>query len=321
MAAARAMAMSPEQVAAPPRNAVTRSSPRRSLASGAIAAPVPPAPPTTTPSEGGKKFPVITSWRRGEELGRGAFGTVYMAQDCETGHLFAAKVSRAATEERHAGKLKRELEICAALEHKHIVRYLGHEYVDQCLHIFLEYVSGGSLRRMLNDFGPLDKALLRKAARGILEGLDFLHCHSPPVIHRDLKGANVLVDGQFCMKLSDFGCSKCDDCSQTFTACGTVHWMAPEIVIGTGGYGRKADIWSLGCLMVEMVTAADPWGKNAFDNLMQAMNIIRKDGNRPPIPDTIEDAARDMMESCLQRTPEQRPTSTELLAHALVSQA
>jgi len=193
--------------------------------------------------------------------------------------------------------------------------------VNQCLHIFLEYVSGGSLRRMLNDFGPLDKALLRKAARGILEGLDFLHNHSPPVLHRDLKGANVLVDGQFCMKLSDFGCSKCDEFSQTFTACGTVLWMAPEIVIGTGGYGRKADIWSLGCLMVEMMTATDPWGKNAFDNLMQAMNVIRKDGNRPPIPEGIEDAARDMVESCLQRTPEQRPTSTELLRYALVSQA
>jgi len=242
-----------------------------------------------------------------------------MAQDCETGHLFAVKVSRAVTDERHAEKLKRELEICARLEHEHIVRYLGHEYVDQCLHIFLEYVSGGSLRRMLNDFGPLDKALLRKAARGILEGLDFLHTHSPPVLHRDLKGANVLVDGQFNMKLSDFGCSKCDEFSQTFTACGTVLWMAPEIVIGTGGYGRKADIWSLGCLLVEMVTAADPWGKNAFDNLMQAMNVIRKDGSKPPIPETIEDAARDMVESCLQRTPEQRPTSSELLTHALVA--
>jgi hypothetical protein len=131
-----------------------------------------------------------TSWRQGDEIGKGAFGSVYLAQDSETGHLFAAKVSRSADqteeEKKYTDTLQRELEICKGLHHTHIVACLGHEYTDGRLTIFLEYVSGGSLRRMLEKFGPLADTLLRKATSGILEGLCFLHTRAPPVVHRDL---------------------------------------------------------------------------------------------------------------------------------------
>jgi len=264
------------------------------------------------------------AWRKGDELGSGAFGSVYMAQDAETGFLFAVKVSRTVDnsdqDRKYSEKLQHELDICRGLRHRHIVTCLGHEYVDCRLHIFLEYVAGGSLRRMLDRFGPFDDRLLRKAVQGLLEGLDFLHTHSPPVVHRDLKGANVLVDQHFCVKLADFGCSKCDVNTQSFTSVGTVCWMAPEVVMQEGGHGRKADIWSLGCVVIEMATAADPWGKGVFDNWMHAFNVIRSPGRMPPIPDTLSDTSQDLVRCCLQRSPEERPCASQLLRHDMLLQ-
>lgn len=243
-----------------------------------------------------------------------------MAQDGDTGNLFVVKVSRVMDCQDHAMKLQRELEICSSLHHPNIVQCLGHEYVDQRLHIFLEFIPGGSLRRLLNEFGPFaaERApLLRKATRGLLEGLSFLHTLSPPVVHRDLKGANVLVDRNFCLKLADFGCSKCEDLSQSFSAVGTVQWMAPEVITQTGGHGRKADIWSFGCVVIEMATAADPWGKNAFDNIMQAMHVIVREGSVPTIPDDLSASVYGLVRSCLQRDPQSRPCAVELLSKFL----
>jgi len=173
------------------------------------------------------------------------------------------------------------------------------------------------LRRMLNDFGPLEGTLLQKATRGILKGLNYLHNHNPPVVHRDLKGANVLVDLNFCVKLSDFGCSKRDVWTQSFSTVGSIHWVAPEVLQGSG-HGRKADIWGVGCVIIEMATAQDPWGKNAFDNLMQAVRVVGTSDRIPPIPDSLCTVGKELVGRCLRRAPDDRPWTTELLEHELV---
>jgi serine/threonine protein kinase len=231
----------------------------------------------------------------------------------QDGLIFAVKKARDEHDSSYCEKLRRELEICEDLRHPNIVSCLGHEVVKGHLCIYLEYVPGGSMRSHLEEFGALEEPLLRKASRGILKGLDYLHTHNPPVVHRDLKGANVLVDLNFCCKLADFGCSKRSTQTQSFTSCGSAQWCAPEVFKDELGFGRKADIWSFGCVVLEMATAADPWGRGAFDNMMQVVHVICMSQRTPPIPEAMPAVGKELAGLCLRRSPEERPHCPELL--------
>jgi serine/threonine protein kinase len=261
-------------------------------------------------------------WKRGQEIGHGAYGRVFMAMNKADGHIFAVKMAKFDERDEHEKKyfqaLQRELDICKDLRYRHIVSCLGHEYAKGCLYIYLEYVAGGSLRRMLEDFGPLEWSLLRKSTRGLLKGLNYLHTHDPPVVHRDLKGKNILVDLDFCVKLADFGCSKRDAMSASNAIVGSLQFVAPE-VMQQKGHGRKGDIWSLGCVVIEMATAADPWGKGAIDNFMQAYKLIGLGQGTPPVPPSLHPVGQDLLGLCLRRSPEDRPSCAELLNHEICS--
>merc|ERR1712226_586291 len=98
--------------------------------------------------------------------------------------------------------------ICKDLKHPRIVSYKGHDDFDGALYIYLEYMPGGSLAQVLAQFGHFDSELVAIYARELLEGLAYLHTVTPPVVHRDIKGANVLVGLDSQVKLADFGCSK-----------------------------------------------------------------------------------------------------------------
>lgn len=262
------------------------------------------------------------NWRLGERVGSGSYGCVYKALDKDKGLIFAVK--KAVLEEsnehdcRFRARLEDELAICSQLKHPHIVRYLGHEYKDSTLYIFLEYAAGGSMAHLLREFGPLEEQLLRIASKGLLEGLHYLHTQSPPVVHRDIKGANLLLDITFCVKLADFGCSRRDAETTSFTTLGSVPWMAPEVMQQQDGYGRKADVWSSGCTVIEMASAEKPWGNGIFDNLMFALRHIGLSDATPPIPEGVTESCRDLVQRCVQRSPKERPTAAELLRHEFV---
>merc|ERR1712125_93608 len=117
---------------------------------------------------------------------------------------------------------------------------------------------GGSLAQVLSTFGPLEEGLIAVYTRDLLDGLEYLHSRKPPVLHRDIKGANVLVGLDCQVKLSDFGCSKAAMQTMAQTFKGSIPWMAPEVINGTA-YGRMADIWSFGCVVIEMAKAGSPW--------------------------------------------------------------
>jgi len=294
---------------------------KRSLSLGCLANP-PSRGQSSSPETTSQPFPTPShttrGWRRGEQIGSGSFGSVFKAQDKATGKVFAVKISELENQggESVSESFQRELAVNKRLRHKNIVSYLGHEQIDRRVYIYLEYVAGGSLREMLKEFGPLDDSLIPQASRGMLEGLNYLHCHDPPVVHRDLKGSNVMVDLNFCFKLADFGCAKCDLNTQSFKTYGSVPWMAPEVV--QGGHGRKADIWSFGCVFIEMITADDPWGKGAFKNIMHAMMVIGRSDRIPHIPDALSEPSRDFLCQLLLRNPQDRPSAAEMLEHDLV---
>jgi hypothetical protein len=259
------------------------------------------------------------AWVKGDILGQGSLGSVFKALDQKTGEIFAVKEVRIDQKDDHDVKFKNALEneitICQDLRHPCIVSYLGHDHLDNCLYIYLEFMAGGSIAQVLSQFGPLDESLIGSYARCLLEGLEYLHTRDPPVLHRDIKGANILVGLDCKVKLSDFGCSKRTSDTLSKSMRGSIPWMAPE-VINHSGYGRMADIWSFGCVLVEMGTGKHPWGH--FDNPIAAMRRIGMSEDTPTLPDGVSLICKDFISGCLRRDKTQRPNASDLLRHAFV---
>ncbi|KDR81649.1 hypothetical protein GALMADRAFT_239724 [Galerina marginata CBS 339.88] len=265
-------------------------------------------------------------WIKGALIGAGSFGKVYLGMDASSGLLMAVKqvelpTGSAPNQERKKSMLsalEREIELLKNLQHENIVQYLYSSIDDECLNIFLEYVPGGSVTALLRNYGAFEEPLVKNFVRQILQGLDYLH--ERDIIHRDIKGANILVDNKGGIKISDFGISKkVDDNLLTGNRInrpslqGSVFWMAPEVVKQTG-HTRKADIWSVGCLVVEMLTGEHPWAQ------LTQMQAIFKIGSsaRPTIPSDISADAQDFLRQTFELNHEARPSASELLQHPWV---
>ncbi|PNS17015.1 hypothetical protein CAC42_4979 [Sphaceloma murrayae] len=278
-------------------------------------------------------------YMKGAMIGQGSFGTVYLALHAITGELMALKqvempssnnTSLDAKKNNMVEALKREIDLLRELKHPNIVQYLGSNSDDTHLNIFLEYVAGGSVATMLVNYGSLPEPLISNFVRQILHGLAYLH--SKDIIHRDIKGANILVDNHGSVKISDFGISKrVESTLRTSSAAagvkgragprvslqGSVFWMAPEVVKQTA-YTRKADIWSLGCLIVEMMTGSHP-----HPNCTQLQAIFKIGGSgeaRPDIPATATKEVRTFLERTFEIEHEKRPTADELLGFEFVGE-
>ncbi|KAK0459762.1 ste11-like protein [Desarmillaria tabescens] len=263
-------------------------------------------------------------WIKGALIGAGSFGKVYLGMDASNGLLMAVKqvelpTGSAPNEERKKNMLsalEREIELLQDLQHENIVQYLYSSLEDDCLNIFLEYVPGGSVTALLRNYGAFEEPLVKNFVRQILQGLSYLH--ERDIIHRDIKGANILVDNKGGVKISDFGISKKVDVQALAgnnrvhrpSLQGSVFWMAPEVV-KQSGHTQKADIWSVGCLVVEMLTGEHPWAQ------LTQMQAIFKIGSsaRPAIPSDISSEAQDFLTKTFEIDHEARPAAAELLKH------
>ncbi|KAI8099723.1 kinase-like domain-containing protein [Halteromyces radiatus] len=268
-------------------------------------------------------------WMKGSLIGRGTFGDVYLGLNPLSGELMAVKqvelpVENSASVERKRSMveaLRREIALLQELQHENIVQYLGSQSDNAHFSIFLEYVPGGSVAGLLSSYGAFQEPLVKSFVRQILKGLTYLH--GKDIVHRDIKGANVLVDNKGGVKISDFGISKKveDDIMQvTATAAhrpslqGSIFWMAPEVVKQTQ-YTRKADIWSLGCMVVEMFT-----GDHPFPEFSQMQAIFQIGSyTAPDIPTHISEEAKDFLKCTFQLDHEKRPTAQELLSHPFLA--
>lgn len=268
-----------------------------------------------------------SKWMKGALIGQGSFGSVYLALHAVTGELLAVKQvetpSPGSTNQNDARKksmidaLKREIGLLRDLQHPNIVQYLGCSSSSDHLNIFLEYVAGGSVQTMLNSYGALREPLIRSFVRQIVTGLAYLHGRE--IIHRDIKGANILVDNKGGIKISDFGISKKMEATNILSGAasnrnrpslqGSVFWMAPEVVKQTA-YTRKADIWSLGCLVVEMMTGTHP-----FPDCSQLQAIFKIGGARssPTIPEQASSEAKTFLQQTFEVEQAKRPSADELL--------
>jgi len=182
----------------------------------------------------------------------------------------------------------------------------------------LEYVPGGSVSALLRSYGAFEETLVKNFVRQILQGLNYLH--ERDIIHRDIKGANILVDNKGGVKISDFGISKKVDTFLTGNKSnrpslqGSVFWMAPEVVKQTG-HTHKADIWSVGCLIVEMLTGEHPWAQ-----LTQMQAIFRIGSSATPtIPSDMSSDAQDFLKQTFRIDHDARPSAVELLQHSWIA--
>ncbi|XP_050388079.1 mitogen-activated protein kinase kinase kinase 3 [Argentina anserina] len=283
----------------------------------------PTSPTTSLPSRTGSGVNesiacALSKWKKGRLLGRGTFGHVYVGFNSESGQMCAIKEVRLITDDQSLKEclkqLNQEINLLSQLSHPNIVRYHGSEMGEEALSVYLEYVSGGSIHKLLQEYGAFKEPVIQNYTRQILSGLAYLHGRN--TVHRDIKGANILVDPNGEIKLADFGMAKhITNCASMLSFKGSPYWMAPEVVMNTNGYSLAVDIWSLGCTILEMATSKPPWSQ------YEGVAAIFKIGNSkdmPDIPDYLSHEAKNFVRLCLQRNPSERPTASQLLDHPFI---
>ncbi|KAM7260032.1 hypothetical protein ACFE04_015773 [Oxalis oulophora] len=287
----------------------------------------PPTSPSSSPAMHNSRcggmtdqnmYVTSSKWKKGKLLGRGTFGHVYLSFNSESGQMCAIKEVRGFSDDQSSRErlkqLNQEINLLSQLSHPNIVRYYGSELCEESLCVFLEFVSGGSIHKLLQEYGPFREPVIQTYTRQILSGLAYLHGRN--TVHRDIKGANILVDPNGEIKLADFGMAKHITAATAMLSFkGSPYWMAPEVVMNTNGYTLAVDIWSLGCTVFEMATAKPPWSQ------FEGVAAIFKIGNSkdlPEIPDHLSSDAKSFVKLCLQREPSARPTAAQLLDHPFV---
>ncbi|KAG9337960.1 hypothetical protein JZ751_027297 [Albula glossodonta] len=260
-------------------------------------------------------------WEVIGELGDGAFGKVYKAQNKQTGILAAAKVIDTKTEEELEDYMV-EIEILASCDHQYIVKLLDAFYYESKLWILIEFCAGGAVDAVMLELErPLTEPQIRVVCKQTLEALAYLHENK--IIHRDLKAGNILftLDGD--IKLADFGVSakNTKTLQRRDSFIGTPYWMAPEVVMCETSkdrpYDYKADIWSLGVTLIELAQIEPP------NHEMNPMRVLLKIAKaEPPTlmqPSRWSPEFSDFLRKALDKNVDNRWSTTQLLQHPFVT--
>ncbi|KAJ7596723.1 hypothetical protein C8J56DRAFT_1040988 [Mycena floridula] len=284
-------------------------------------------------------------WQQGKFIGAGAFGSVYLAVNLDSGTLMAVKEIKfqelAGSPSLYA-QIKDELNVMELLHHPNIVEYFGIEVHRDKVYIFEEYCSGGSLAAVLEHGRVEDDGIIQVYTMQMLEGLHYLH--SQRIVHRDVKPDNILLDQMGVIKFVDFGAAKILAKNQRSmqrsrrgpdwagmqssgtpslgpmgmnnSLTGTPMYMSPEVIKNDkrGRHGAM-DIWSLGCVVLELATGKKPWSN--LDNEWAIMFHIGVATQHPPLPEPGQlcDMGINFIKQCLTIDAMKRPTAFELMSH------
>ncbi|CAI5734313.1 unnamed protein product [Peronospora destructor] len=271
------------------------------------------------PSRGGKKDEQVrvvgAHYQLGVEIGRGGFGVVYGALDLRNGRSVAIKqVSLRDIDKDDLVSIETEISLLRKLKHDNIVKYHDTIKTEGYLYIVLEYMENGSLAQFVKKFGSLSETLVAMYITQVLRGLAYLH--EQGVLHRDVKGANILTTKEGLVKLADFGVAiRLSETQKANSVVGSPYWMAPE-VIEMAGWSSASDIWSVGCTIIELLTTKPPY----FDLAPMAalFRIVQED--HPPLPQRMSPALHDFIMKCFMKEPRLRASADELLVHPWIAQ-
>ncbi|XP_038901954.1 mitogen-activated protein kinase kinase kinase 18-like [Benincasa hispida] len=255
-------------------------------------------------------------WTRGHVIGHGSSATVFLATASPIRDVFAVK----SAELSRSQSLQKEQQFLSFLVSPYIVSYRGFEVSREqngvmMFNLFMEYFPNGSLADVIRRCGGrrLDEARIGIYTRQLLMGLQYIH--SKGLVHCDIKARNILIGRDGVAKLADFGCAKWAT-SQTDPIGGTPLFMAPEVARGEH-QGFAADIWSIGCTIIEMATGGgSPWPKTTDDtDPISTLYRIGYSEESPEIPCFLSEEAKDFLEKCLKGNPSERWTANQLVNH------
>ncbi|AVK75014.1 serine-threonine kinase [Pandoravirus quercus] len=245
----------------------------------------------------------------GAQVGVGSYGVVYRAR-WKGVDVAVKRFIRQQLDERAMLHLRAEIALMLGLNHPNIVVFIG-----ACVHrpnlcLVTEFIKGGSLNTILyNRSMPIRWADRMKLMRTAAAGVAYLHAREPPIVHRDLKSSNLLLDDNFTVKVADFGFARVRQDNATMTRCGTPAWTAPEILRGEK-YSEKADVYSFGVVMWEIIARKQPYEGRNF----MATTLAVIEGTRLDIPgDCPADLAK-LVCRCWHEKPSKRPSMAEVLA-------
>uniref|UniRef100_A0A7N0UBB2 non-specific serine/threonine protein kinase n=2 Tax=Kalanchoe fedtschenkoi TaxID=63787 RepID=A0A7N0UBB2_KALFE len=248
-----------------------------------------------------------------ERIGAGSFGTVHRAD----WHGSDVAVKILMEQDFHPERFKeflREVSIMKRLRHPNIVLLMGAVTQPPNLSIVTEYLSRGSLYRLLHKPGArevLDEKRRLTMAFDVAKGMNYLHRRNPPIVHRDLKSPNLLVDKKFTVKVCDFGLSrpKANTFLSSKTAAGTPEWMAPEVLRDEQS-DEKSDVYSFGVILWELTTMQKPWSNL---NSAQVVAAVGFKGKRPEIPREVNPQVAAIIEACWANEPWKRPSFSSVM--------
>ncbi|XP_074095519.1 MAP4K3-like protein hppy isoform X4 [Cotesia typhae] len=252
-----------------------------------------------------------------QRIGSGTYGDVYKAKRLSMNDLAAIKVIKLEPGDDFA-IIQQEILMMKDCRHPNIIAYYGSYLRRDKLWICMEYCSGGSLQDIYHITGPLSEIQIAYMCRETLLGLAYLHGMGK--MHRDIKGANILLTESGDVKLADFGVSAqiTATINKRKSFIGTPYWMAPEVaaVERKGGYNQLCDIWACGITAIELAELQPPM----FDlHPMRALFLMSKSGFKPP---TLKDRDKwsptfhNFVKIALTKNPKKRPTAEKLLQHA-----
>ncbi|CAI2353345.1 unnamed protein product [Caenorhabditis sp. 36 PRJEB53466] len=228
----------------------------------------------------------------GRPLGKGKFGNVFISREKRTRRIIALKFSS----KYH-------------LRHANILTLYGYFHDDKRVFVMLDYASRGELFNVLQaqPGHKISEVIAARFVRQLANALKY--CHSKGVIHRDIKPENLLLDGKLNLKLADFGWSVVADHSKRHTLCGTMDYLAPEMV-SNQPHDFAVDIWAIGILLYEMLVGYAPFAHQTGDKL-----IARIKECRIYIPSCVSDGASHLIKAIIKKEPHERLPLAEIMVH------
>ena len=262
--------------------------------------------------------PKITDFSITKELGSGSFGRVYLVTHKKTKVQYAIKAidKRDKTNIEEKPYFRREVEVMYKIHHPNVVKLFGHFEDNNYCYFIMEYISKGNIYGLI----PQDKKkrlstqIVASLIKDVISAVYFLHNMDPPIIHRDIKPENVLLADGMVAKLTDFGWSNyMQEDEKRTTVCGTPIYLAPEI-IKEQGHDERVDIWCIGVLLFELITANVPFQGNDIETLKN--NILKL---KIAWPRDINLDAKNLIMKILKLDPNARISLSEMLSHPFIT--